>query len=64
MNLAELVQEQLKALPPDQVREVLDFIGYLKVRHERQEWDDLIQAQHAALTSVWDNSEDEVWNRV
>lgn len=64
MGLAELVQEQIKVLPEGQVKEVLDFIGYLKSRHEQNQWGDLMQAQEKSLANVWDNAEDEVWNHV
>ena len=64
MGLAEIVQEQIKALPEGQVKEVLDFIGYLKSRHEQTQWNDLMQAQEKSLTKVWDNQDDEVWNHV
>ena len=64
MGLAEIVQEQIKALPEGQVKEVLDFIGYLKLRQEQTQWADLMQAQEKSLTKVWDNPDDEVWNHV
>ena len=51
-------------LPDPQVREDLDFIGYLKQRSERAEWVDLMEAQASALSDVWDNQEDDVWNDV
>jgi hypothetical protein len=62
MTVADLAYEQIKALPEDQAREVLDFIGYLREKGERAQWDDLMSAQTGALTAVWDNPEDEVWN--
>ena len=64
MGLAEIVQEQLKTMPELQVKEVLDFIGYLKSRHEQLEWQDLAQAHEKSLSVIWDNAEDEVWNNV
>ncbi len=62
MNLAELAFEQIKTLPDEQTREVLDFIGYLKQKQERAEVMDLMMAQETALKHIWDNPEDEVWN--
>jgi hypothetical protein len=62
MSVAELAYEQIKTLPESQAREVLDFIGYLKEKTERAEWQDLMGAQAASLAAVWDNPEDEVWN--
>ena len=64
MGLAEIVQEQIKVLPEGQVREVLDFIGYLKSRPEQTQWADLMLAQEKSLANVWDNPEDEVWDHV
>ena len=62
MTAAELAYEQIKTLPETQVREVLDFIGYLQEKGERVEWEDLMGAQVGSLAAVWDNAEDEVWN--
>jgi len=62
MTVSELAYEQIKTLPETQAREVLDFIGYLKEKTERAEWEDLMGAQSASLATVWDNPEDEVWN--
>ena len=45
MSIAELVYEQVKALPEPLAREVLDFIGFLRERGERQtEWFTLEEA--------------------
>ncbi len=62
MTVAELAYEQIRTLPETQAREVLDFIGYLKEKNERTEWEDLRGAQATSLAAVWDNDEDEVWN--
>ncbi|MBV5275388.1 MAG: DUF2281 domain-containing protein [Lamprocystis purpurea] len=62
MTVAELAYEQIKTLPEIEAREVLDFIGYLKEKSERVEWEDLMGAQAASLAAVWDNPDDEVWN--
>ena len=64
MGIADLVYEQTKKLPEHLAREVLDFIGYLADRQEREHDRDLMSAQQPALTSVWDNPEDEAWDHV
>ncbi|MDP2409452.1 MAG: hypothetical protein Q8M26_04105 [Pseudolabrys sp.] len=64
MSIAELVYEQVKALPEPVAREVLDFIGYLRERGERREWRDLTNAQSSSLAPVWDGDEDKVWDNV
>jgi hypothetical protein len=62
MTVADLIYQQVKALPEPLAREVLDFVGFLHERRDRAEWRDLVDAQAASLASVWDNVEDEVWN--
>jgi hypothetical protein len=64
MGIADLVYEQTKKLPERLAREVLDFVGYLADRQEREHDRDLMSAQQPALTSVWDNPEDEAWDHV
>ena len=64
MGIADLVYEQTKKLPEHLAREVLDFVGYLADRQEREHDRDLMSAQQPASTSVWDNPEDEAWDHV
>ncbi len=64
MTIAELIFEQVKKLPDQAAREVLDFISYVRERNERADWRDMMDAQSLSLASVWDNSEDQVWNNV
>jgi hypothetical protein len=60
--IADIVYEQVKALPEPLAREVLDFVGYLRERQDRADWRDLMSAQAGSLAPVWDNVEDEVWD--
>ena len=62
MTLVERAYEEFKALPEEQARAVLDFIGYLRMKDERAEIHDLMLAQQETLKHIWDNAEDEVWN--
>jgi hypothetical protein len=62
MTIAELIFEEVRKLPDQAAREVLDFVGYIGERGERAEWRDLMNAQSAALAPVWENAEDKVWN--
>jgi hypothetical protein len=64
MTIAELIYEQVKKLPDQAAREVLDFVGYLRNQGERTDWRDLMSAQSASLVKVWDSSEDQVWDNV
>ncbi|HEY5047450.1 MAG TPA: hypothetical protein VII49_05470 [Rhizomicrobium sp.] len=62
MSLAELIYEEVKALPEQLAREVLDFAGYLRHRQNRADWRDLLAAQSRSLESMWNNNEDTVWD--
>ena len=62
MTIADLIYEQVKALPEQLAREVLDFAGFLREREERAEWRDLTAAQSRSLTGIWDSDEDKVWD--
>jgi hypothetical protein len=62
MTIAELVYEQVKALPEQLAREVLDFVGYLRERQDDADRRDLMSAQAGSLAPVWDNAEDKVWD--
>ena len=39
-------------------------VGYLMERQERERDRDLLSAQESALKTVWDNPEDQAWDRV
>ena len=64
MTLADQLFTQAKLLPDPLVREALDFVLFLRQRHERGELRDLMDAQSKALAGTWDNEDDEVWNGV
>jgi hypothetical protein len=64
MTIADQLFEQAKQLPEPLAREALDFVLFLRARHERGEWRDLMDAQTIALAGTWDNAEDEAWNDV
>jgi hypothetical protein len=70
MAIADLVYEQTKKLPEHLAREVLPravtpgVVGYLTERRERERDRDLISAQESALKTVWDNPDDQAWDRV
>jgi hypothetical protein len=64
MNTAEIIYNQVKTLPESMAREVLDFVGYLKGKQEHGRLDDLILAQSDALSTIWDNNDDEAWNDI
>jgi hypothetical protein len=64
MNTVELIQNEVRTLPDFKAQEVLDFIIFLKTRNENNEWQDMKMAQGQALSNIWDNEEDKVWDNV
>jgi hypothetical protein len=48
MTIAELIYEQVRALPDSLAREVLDFIGYLREHRDREGWRDLRDAKRTS----------------
>jgi hypothetical protein len=61
---ADKIFDQARKLPEPLAREVLDFIGYLEVKHGLRGLfsEDLKAAQEPAMRHVWENPEDEVWD--
>jgi len=62
LSIADQVYEQVRTLPDQLAREVLDFVVYLRERRDRAGWRDMMDAQSASLAPVWNTPEDEVWD--
>jgi hypothetical protein len=65
MNTAkEILLKLIEDIPENQISEVIDFVGYLKMKNERELYKDLEQASQSSM-DFWDNDiDDEVWNDV
>ena len=63
MNSAKQMLLNLIAdMPEDKISEVIDFIGYLKVKNEMDMFRELEGASGSSM-EFWDNDiDDEVWN--
>jgi len=58
--LLKLIDE----IPENQIHEIIDFIGYLKIKNERDMFKELEEASKSSM-DFWDNDiDDEVWNNV
>ncbi len=66
MSTAEKIFKEAQKLPDPLAQEVLDFIGYIEMKHGLRDrpTEELKQAQEPAMRHVWDNQDDEVWNGV
>jgi hypothetical protein len=64
MSTAEQIMREIQKLPEPLAREVLDFIGYIELKHGLKDrlTEEFKLAQISAMNHVWGNSEDEVWN--
>ncbi|WP_227002726.1 DUF2281 domain-containing protein [Salicibibacter kimchii] len=58
----ERILELIEDIPEKDMTEIIDFIGYLKMKREKEEYRDLLQASESSM-DFWDNKiDDEVWN--
>ena len=66
MSTAEQIIREIQKLPEPLAKEVLDFIGYIELKHGLKDGlsEELKQAQAPVMQHIWDNPEDEVWNEV
>ena len=65
MTIAEQIYEEVRTLPEELAREVLDFVGFLEDKYALKSASDqdLQRAQAPVMSHVWDNpTDDEVWN--
>lgn len=61
----EQVLQKLRALTPDRINEVEDFIDFLRHRDcERQLTHAAMIASEATLNTVWDNHDDAEYDRL
>lgn len=65
MNTARhILFNLIEDVPENEILEVIDFIGYLKIKREKEIYKDLQNISESSL-SFWDNDiDDEVWNNV
>jgi len=61
MNTTEDVINEIKQLPEQLQREVLNYAHFL--RHKAEQ-DSLLNAQQSSMERIWSNEEDEAWNNV
>jgi hypothetical protein len=56
---AEALLAKIRALPPDKITEVEDFVDFLHLRSEELLTKDAVtKLSEAAFSSVWDNDDD------
>jgi hypothetical protein len=63
VTIVEQITHIASTLPDSLAREALDFVCFLQAR-ERGELNEWQNAQSVALSHIWDNAADEVWNDV
>jgi hypothetical protein len=63
MQDKELI-EKIKALPPDKIAEVVDFIDFLAHRDDRLLVEAAAKVSEPAFAAVWNNSEDAEYDKL
>ena len=62
---ADALIEKIRALPPDQLVEVEDFIDFLRLREQQRALTRTAAAASApAFAAIWDNPEDDAYNAI
>ena len=57
--------EKLKALPPERVAEVEDFVDFLRTRGDAQQLTrSAAKAAEPAFEKIWDNPDDAAYDRL
>lgn len=61
---AQKIYEKALKLPEPLAKEILDFIGYIEMKHGLKDtWpDELKKAQEPVMDQIWSSSADDVWN--
>jgi hypothetical protein len=64
MTTVDKIMQEVQRLPEPLVREVLDFIGYIELKHGLADRlsEELKEAQAPAMSHIWGNADGEVWN--
>ncbi len=58
----QILLKLIDEIPENQIHEVIDFIGYLKIKNERDMFKELEEASKSSM-DFWNNDiDDEVWN--
>jgi hypothetical protein len=61
----QAILEKLKALPPERVAEVEDFVDFLRTRGDTQQLTRAAaSAAEPAFKKVWDNPDDAAYDRL
>jgi hypothetical protein len=63
-TLHDQLIEKISRLPPDRVAEVEDFVDFLAQRNTDHHLIRAAGASEAAFAKVWDNPEDDVYDRL
>ena len=65
-NAAEMgIIEKIRALPPDKLSQVEDFIDFLSARDEARKMSQAVsQLSQGVLARIWDNDEDDAYNEL
>lgn len=58
----EMLYKMIAEIPQQEVEEVADFIGYLKMKRANRAFVELSRASESSLDFWYNDIDDEVWN--
>ncbi|HZK44547.1 MAG TPA: DUF2281 domain-containing protein [Syntrophomonadaceae bacterium] len=63
-SVKQILLNLIDEIPENNIPEIIDFIGYLKIKNEIDMFKEFENASNSSL-EFWDNEiDDEVWNNV
>lgn len=61
----DVLEEQIKALPPEYYEELVDYVNYLTQKNERSkcisEEESLSKMRESSLKTVWEQLKNDTW---
>jgi Protein of unknown function (DUF2281) len=64
MPAENILFEKIKVLPPQKIAEVVDFVDFLMQREDQKLVQSAMKLSENALSKVWDNDEDAIYDEL
>jgi Protein of unknown function (DUF2281) len=64
MPAENVLFEKIKVLPPQKIAEVVDFVDFLMQREDQKLVQSAMKLSENALSKVWDNDEDAIYDEL
>jgi Protein of unknown function (DUF2281) len=64
MPSENILFDKIKVLPPQKIAEVVDFVDFLMQREDKKLVQAAMKLSENALSKVWDNDEDAIYDEL